>query len=63
MTNASPTPTPPAAEGKSRSWLIIVIVVVVLCCLVAVCLGAGWYAWTYGDSWIQLGRVASTALG
>jgi hypothetical protein len=61
MTNASATPTPPAEAGKSRTWLIVVIVVVALCCVTAACLGAGWYAWTYGDSWIDLGRLTQAA--
>lgn len=55
MTNASATP--PTSEGKSRSWIIIVVVLVAVCCLVAVCAAAGWYVWTSGDSWLQLGRV------
>ena len=62
MTNASATPTPPAAEGKSRSWIIIVIVLVALCCLLAACAAAGWYAWTYGDTWLELGRLARAML-
>jgi hypothetical protein len=60
MTNASATPTPPAAEGKSRSWIIIVVLVV-LCCLLAACAAAGWYVWTYGDTWLELGLLSRAA--
>ena len=62
MTNASGTPTPAAQEGKSRSWLIIVLVLVVVCCLVAVCVGAGWYVWTNGDRWLDLSRLSLASL-
>jgi hypothetical protein len=62
MTNATGTPTPAAPEGKSRTWLIIVIVLVVVCCLVAVCLGAGWYVWTNGDQWLGVSRLSVGSL-
>ena len=49
MSNMPATPAPSPQEGKSRSWLWIVIILVVVCCLVAACLGAGYYLWTNGD--------------